>query len=284
MKTLLRWITGAVVVGLAVGSASVTLGQRGMTRMVRRDVTALLTRAEPVPAGVVTDTMLSDLPEPVRRYLAYSGIVGKPMAGTVHLKQTGRMRLSPGQPWMPLTAQQYFSVRPPGFVWDGTVRLGPLPVARGRDMYLDGVGHMLIKAGGVVTVADAGGPEMDQGALMRYLSELIWLPTGFLGEQIAFESLDAQSVRVTLTDHGQRVSGTMHFDDEGRFTRFVAQRYRSVDGGQELTAWSAEALEYGERGGLMLPVRARASWMLPDGDFSYIDLTVTEAVYDPIQP
>src|SRR5690606_11033865 len=95
MKTLLRWITGAVVVGLAVGSASVTLGQRGMTRMVRRDVTALLTRAEPVPAGVVTDTMLSDLPEPVRRYLAYSGIVGKPMAGTVHLKQTGRMRLSP---------------------------------------------------------------------------------------------------------------------------------------------------------------------------------------------
>ena len=284
MKRLLRWITSAVVVGLAVGATAVTLGQRNITRMVRRDISALLTSAEPAPAGVVTDAMLHDLPEPVRRYLAYSGVVGKPMAGTVHLKQTGRMRLSPGQPWMPLTAQQWFSVRPAGFVWDGTVRLGPLPVARGRDMYLDGAGHMLIKAGGVVTVADAGGPEMDQGALMRYLSELIWLPTAFLEEQIAFEPLDERSVRVTLSDHGQRVSGTMYFDDQGRFTRFVAQRYRSVDGGQELTTWSAEALEYGERGGLMLPVRARASWTLPDGDFSYIDLTITEVVYDPIRP
>lgn len=283
MKMFLKWLVAAVVLALTGGVAAVVLGQRGFTRLVRDDVAALQAHAAPAPAGVVTDAMLLDLPEPVQRYLRYSGVVGKPLVSTVHLKQTGQMRLSPGQPWMPLTAEQYFSVRPPAFVWDGTLRRGPFPFARGRDMHFDGAGHMLIKAGGVVTVADARGPEMDQGALMRYLSELIWFPTAFLGEHIAFEPLDETSVRVTLTDQGRRVSGTMHFDGEGRFTRFVAQRYRSVDGGYELTTWAADALEYGERGGLMLPVRTQATWALPDGDFTYIDLTVTEVAYEPAQ-
>jgi len=35
-------------------------------------------RAAPGRAGMVTEEMLADLPEPVRRYLRYNGVVGKP--------------------------------------------------------------------------------------------------------------------------------------------------------------------------------------------------------------
>jgi len=41
--------------------------------------------------------MLADLPEPVRRYLRYAGVVGRPFPGTIPLRQKGRMRPAPGR-------------------------------------------------------------------------------------------------------------------------------------------------------------------------------------------
>ena len=42
------------------------------------------------------------------------------------------MRPGPGQPWLPLQAKEHYSVQPPGFVWAGTARLGPVAVARAQ--------------------------------------------------------------------------------------------------------------------------------------------------------
>jgi hypothetical protein len=39
---------------------------------------------------VVTEEMLAGLPEPVRRYLRYAGVVGRPFPGTIRLCQKGR--------------------------------------------------------------------------------------------------------------------------------------------------------------------------------------------------
>jgi hypothetical protein len=100
---------------------------------------------------------------------------------------------------------------------------------------------MLIKAGSLFTVADSRGEEMDQGSMMHYLSEMIWFPTVFLAENVSFELVDENSARVTLTDGGRSATGTMYFDQEGRFTDFVAKRYRTVEGGYDLETWSTLA-------------------------------------------
>ena len=124
--------------------------------------------------------MLSDLPEPVRRYLTYTGVVGGPFVRMVRLRQKGAMRPGPGQPWMLLAAEEHYCVDPPGFVWDGTLRLGPVRVGRARDEYLGGAGRMLVKVASLLPVVDASGEEMDQGSMMRYLSEMIFFPAAFL--------------------------------------------------------------------------------------------------------
>jgi hypothetical protein len=41
---------------------------------------------------LITTDMLENLPEPVKRYMAYSGVVGKPWIDTARLKQVGRFR------------------------------------------------------------------------------------------------------------------------------------------------------------------------------------------------
>ena len=171
--------------------------------------------------------MLADLPEPVRRYLRYAGVVGRPFPGTIRLRQKGRMRPRAGQPWMPLDAEEHYSVQPPGFVWAGTARLCPLPVARARDIYAEGTGRMLVKVASLWLVVDASGEQMDQSGMTRYLSEMIWFPAAFLADSISFEAVDDSSARVTLTDRGSTATGTLFIDQQGRVTDFVAKRYRT---------------------------------------------------------
>jgi hypothetical protein len=267
-------------VALSLGLSALLLGQRVFARIVHRDVEALLAHSCADPQTLVTDTMLEGLPDPVRRYLRYTGVVGKPLARTVHLKQHGAMRPNAEGAWMPLDAEQFYSVQPPGFVWSGTVQLGPLPLASARDRYADGKGSMLIRAGGIYPIVDAIGEEMDQGGLMRYLSEMVWFPSAFLGPNISFAPIDDRSARVTLTDHGRSVEGVLHVDEEGRVTDFVAQRNRMVGGRFELATWSTPMTEYGEFGGLKLPMRVKAIWKLLDGDLPYFDIAITELEYD----
>ena len=91
---------------------------------------------------LVTDEMLLNLPEPVQRYMAYTGVVGKPWINTVHLQQTGKFRLGFDRPWMPMTAKQWYTTNPPAFVWNARFKIAGLPLLRARDKYESGQGYM----------------------------------------------------------------------------------------------------------------------------------------------
>jgi len=188
------------------------------------------------------------------------------------------MRLGPGQPWMPLGAEEHYSVQPPGFVWAGTAHAGPVAVARARDMYAEGHGRMLVKVASLWSVADASGAQTDQAAMMRYLSEMIWFPAAFLAGNISFEAVDDSSARVTLTDHGRTATATLVFDQQGRLTDFVGKRYRTADA-SDPEAWSTPVTGYGEYEGLRLPACGKAIYELPGGDLEYIDVTITGLHY-----
>ena len=276
MKTLLRRLGIAAGLAVAAGIATELWGRTAFRRLVQSDVQTLLTQSSAGEAKVVSEAMLDGLPEPVQRYLRYTGIVGKPYVRRIHLRQKGRMLLSSGTPWIPLEAQQWYSVRPPGFVWYGILHVGPIAIVRARDMYRTGSGHMLIKAASVITVADVKGKEIDQGEMVRYLSEMIWFPSALLEDNVSFEAVDARSARVILTHGGRTATGTLFFDAEGRLTEFAARRYA----GTNLETWSVFIAAYGQFEGLNLPVRGKAVWKLAKGDQEYIDVTITELHYE----
>ena len=203
MAAMLRRLPALAGLAVLAAVCAEVAGHRAFTRLIERDVQSLRARASPGQAGVVTEEMLAGLPGPVCRYLRYTGVVGKPVPGTVRLHQKGRIRPGPGQPWMPVEAEEHYSVQPPGFVWAGTVRAGPVAVIRARDMYTEGHGRMLVKVASLWPVADASGGQTDQAAMMRYLNEMMWFPAAFLADNISFAAVDDSSARVTLTDHGR---------------------------------------------------------------------------------
>jgi hypothetical protein len=234
---------------------------------------------------IITEEMLQKLPDPVKRYLLYTGVVGKPIVQTVRLKQVGKIRKDAKQPWMNIQAKQYYSVSPPCFVWIAYMRVYGLPLVKVRDYFMEGRGNILVKALSLFTIANSSGKDMDQGAMMRYLNEMMWFPSAFLRNNISFEPIDANSARVTLKDMGKSVTATMHFNENGKLTNFTAQRYRDMGNNKfELENWSTPIREYGEFEGLKLPVNGAAAWNLKEGDLEYIDLTVTDLEYNPDGP
>ena len=229
---------------------------------------------------LVTAEMLEGLPEPVRRYLEYTGVVGQPWIDTAYLKQRGRFRLGEDRPWMPVRAEEYYTTDPPGLIWNARFKVGGLPLLRARDRYEGGQGHMFGKLAGLFTVFDARGEELDQATMIRYLNEIMWFPTAFLGEHITWQEVDDHSAEVTFHDGGKSVSGQMIFDDVGRLINFTTMRYREMEGAFSLDPWSTPMTEYDVRAGLNLPVRGQAVWNLASGDLVYAELEITEVVYN----
>jgi hypothetical protein len=181
---------------------------------------------------------------------------------------------------MPMTAEQHYTTDPPGFVWKAQLRIAGLPLVRAQDEYKLGHGHMLGKIAGLFTIFDVRGEELNQGAMIRYLSEMIWFPVAFLGKNVVWEGIDDTSAQVSFCDQGKRVSGRMFFNDQGRPINFTALRYREIAGEFSLDPWSTPITAYDVRAGLNLPIHGQAVWNLTSGDLPYVDMEITEVEYN----
>jgi hypothetical protein len=230
--------------------------------------------------NLITANQLNHLPEPVRRYLTHAGIIGTPWIETVRLRYTGKFRTGADKPWMGITADQVYRTDPPAFHWKARLSMMGLPLLSGSDTYKNGHGHMFGRLAGLFTIFDARGPEMDQGTMVRYLQEIIWFPTAFLGDNITWKAVSEHAADVTFHDGGRSVSARLYVDDEGRLLTFKAERYTEKEGSFAMRMWTTPMTEYGLRGGLNLPVRGQAVWHMPEGDLTYADLTLGKVEYN----
>ena len=181
------------------------------------------------------------------------------------------MRLEPGGQWVPFSAEQQFTVGPPGFVWDARFRMMPLIPVLVRDSYVAGDGEMIGRVGGVASVVDEGGtPEMAQSALARWLGEAVWFPAAFLpGEGVAWQAIDDSTARATVTDGALSVSADFHFAASGEVIGMSAMRYRDVNGRGVLTPFEGRYHGFERREGVMIPSSAEVAWLLPEGPYAY---------------
>jgi hypothetical protein len=221
----------------------------------------------------ITDDDIAGLPEPVQRYLRYTHIIGKERVRTVRLKQKGYFRTKEDQKWMPLRAEEYFTVDPPGFLWYGRIRMLPFVSLGAIDKFSKGEGSLVVKISSLFKVADAKGKEYDQAELVRYLNEMMWFPSAFLSDYIQWGEINSDTAKVTIRVQDLAASAVLNFNQKGQITNFVAERYMDVSGGAILKKWSTPLKEYAEINGIMVPVRGEGVWKLSSGDFSYVRIT-----------
>lgn len=273
-------LTILLIIIIAVIS-TVTIANSIFNRQGNKDAQKVLSAAKLEPKNIIKESDLAGLPPCVQKWLKHSGVVGKEKIHTVRLTQTGRMRTEPGKPWMPMEAVQYINVDKPGFVWLAKVKAAPLITLAGRDEYYQGHGSMLIKLMALIPVVETRpGMEIDQGALVRFLAEMIWYPSAALNDYMEWENIDSHSARATMTWQSVKASMVFNFNDNGDIVNNVAPRYQEVNGKYVLHDWGGVAREYREFNGIRILNKSNVVWKYKTGDFNWLQIEVKDIEFN----
>ncbi len=235
----------------------------------------------------VTNTALLSLPAPVRRHLLDTGVVGSsvPEHATVYQEGRIRTRFRPERPdsgWMPFSAHQHFTIGPdgagpPSFLWDAKVRMARVVPIHVVDSYQDGAGSLGVWLAPFLRVTNASGPRIDEAALQRYLGEMVWFPGAFASPLVSWTPVDHHSARASISDGSVTAECLFRFEPDSVVVE--ARRYREAPPFARIP-WTATASRYLSYGKVLLPSRARVTWHLPEGAFTYFDATITRVEYD----
>lgn len=275
-------IGGIAALAGALG-ALVSANRQRFGRRVATEARAMWAgAAEPLP---IDGGRRAVLPYPVQQYLERA-LGARRAVRTVRLRHGGTFRTRLDGKWVAIRGEQYFAAAPPGFVWWGRVRMSPGVWVDARDRSLGGEGNMLVKAASTFTIADSRGPELDQGALLRLLAEMVWFPSALVDDRyVGWTSLDDHRALATLRVGGREVSGVFEFREDGLPAAFRADRYRDLGGGRgTLTPFVGQPADYREVDGLLVPHRMTAAWEVGGRRIPYAEFLVERIEYDVPAP
>jgi hypothetical protein len=252
-----------------------------LSQKVRLETDKLLVDNKISDNRIVSEDDIKSLPVPVWKWLDKTGVVGKPYIHVGKVSQKAEMKMKPDQKnWMKATALQYSTIDTPAFIWTVKVKMNSLLNFWGRDKFENGKGEMLIKVNSIFKVVDSKGEKIDEGALQRYLGELIWFPTLALSKYISWEQIDDLSAKATMKYKGTEGSGVFYFNTEGDFTKFVALRFKDNVEDAKRYEWIMSVEDYKLFEGLRIPAKGVATWRLEEGDWTWLKLEITDIKYN----
>ena len=207
---------------------------------------------------------LDGLPAPVRRYLGAVLRDGQRPVAAALLEHSGQFRVDDTRPASrAFTSVEQVRTGPPGFVWDGRIRLAPGLAVHVHDAYVAGEGLLEARLAGLRVVASRrGSADLARGQLSRYAAETPWYPTALLPSAgVTWQPIDEHSARALFRDAGTTVAVTFHFGADGLVdTVRMADRPRQVGGTSVPTAWEGRFWNYEDRDGMLVPIDGEVAW------------------------
>jgi hypothetical protein len=201
---------------------------QGLTEEARADWLDLATATEE-PAAFDA-AMTTDLPEPVRRWLAHVIAPGTPLLTSVELSMRGQIRLGA---WRDFTAVQRLAPGR-GFVWAATARMLGLPVI-GFDRYsryTRGAGETRWKLLGKISVLSGGGPDVTRSAADRYAGELlVVVPAAALSPNVRWQEIDADRATARIRVGAGQHDVTLTVSAAGELTSLSTERWGATGEG-----------------------------------------------------
>jgi hypothetical protein len=225
---------------------------------------------------LIDEQAIFALPEPVKRYLRFMGVVGRPRDWSLRAHFRARFRREPGK-WLNCEALQYDTRLVPSrfFLMQLSLK-GVLPVTV-RDTYQAGRGVMQARAFDLIPVVEGRGYEIDVGELVTYLNDAILMaPSLLLGPETTWQEVDANTFDVTLRDENLSVKARVWLDERGAPKDFSTtdRFFDTPDGKRVRTEWHTPVRGWQVVGDRKLPTSAAAVWHLPTGPFTYADFSM----------
>lgn len=242
--------------------------------------TVEMNRIKNIGQGNVTNRLnlekLATLPAPVRRWIEISGALDQSGGSTI-LYQDVLIKMKPGQDnWYIAKAKQVFSSDPPAFIWTVRMQMNPFVHVSGMDKLENGKGEMRMLLWSLIPIVNERENErIDLGSMQRYLGEIVWFPNAALHSNISWKGIDENTAIATFAIGQTSVEGTFEFGRDGLPKTFSALRYMGGDKDAPKRMWRIDVVENREMNGLLIPTKLTATWSLPDGDWTWMELKIS---------
>ena len=274
-----KWI---VLFLLIIGVLFLIYLSQHLHRQFKSEALEGLEKTKTLKASIITEEDIAHLPEPVEKYLRYVGVVGKEKIKNFKVTIDGKMKTDRDKDWANVNVEQYSFVNNPTRLFYLKMNMKGIPVI-GLHSYKNANAVMLIKLGGLITVVNGEGPEMNKAETVTVFNDMCLLaPGSLIDERITWEPIDSLTTKATFNNEGIKISATLYFNEEGQLINFHSDdRYYSPTGTTfESLRWSTPVSNYKNINGYNLPTYGEALWSFPDEDFSYARFNIKNIEYN----
>lgn len=255
---------------------------QGLERAYKSEVSSALKQIKTSGSSIVTEKDIKDLPQPVQKYLRYTGVVGEEKVRNFRIVGSEEFKTAPNRVWVKANSKQYNFVDNPERIYFMKLHMFGLPVI-GLHSYKNAEAAMKIKAVGLVTVADAKGGIMDKSETVTVFNDMcIGAPATLIDKRIQWETIDPLRVRAAFNNNGVTISAELLFNEEGELINFISEdRYMTTTGETYQNApWSTPVRDYKYYNGIKLASYGEAYWSLPEGDYCYAKINFEKIEYN----
>ncbi|HEY6951193.1 MAG TPA: DUF6544 family protein [Bacteroidota bacterium] len=231
---------------------------------------------------LVTEDDIRQLPDPVRKYLRYTGAIGKPALRNFRARFAGQFRNGLEGRWMNFTSQQYNFFDVPTRLFFMEAHTFGVPLA-GFHRYVDSSATMQIRAASLFTVVDARGPIMTKGETVTLFNDMcVMAPASLIDKAIRWEPVDSLNAKATFSNHGYTIAAILSFNSDGALTDFSSNdRSMSADGVTFTNyRWSTPMKNYIDVGGRKIASYGETIWHTPEGEFVYGKFHLADIEYN----
>ena len=248
----------------------------------RKEVKIGLEESRNIQKTILNEDEIAYLPEPVKKYIRYTGCVGKPMVNNFRIDFVGKIRDHAKPVWMQLTSEQYNFIKTPTrlFYLDATMK--GLSVA-GFHCFKNGKAYMDIRLLSIFKVEYQSGAVMDTSETVTFFNDMcVMAPGALIDKRIEWLEVVGNKVKASFTNNGITISAWLYFNEKGEMVNFVSED-RSALGANGVTSkhkWSTPMRDYKNINGYRLASYAEAIYTYPEGDFTYATFELKDIGYN----
>lgn len=247
------------------------------------DVVSALQQSETFPSAVLTEPDIAELPEPVKRYVRFSGAIGKPIPRSFRAEMSGAIRKTGDSAWMPLNIVQYSFLEPAQRFFYMDASMMKLPVS-GYHRFADGKASMDIRLFSLIPVQFQEGKEMDVAETVTFFNDIcVMAPGSLIDERISWVQTQENRVMAAFTNKGITIRAWLIFNDAGELINFISDDRYAFDEkmGMQKIPWRTPIKQYQSIAGQKLFSSAEAVYNYPEKDFCYAKFELKAMDYNP---
>lgn len=241
-----------------------------------------LQRQPHAPEHLLTEQDIAGLPAPVRRYIIYTGSLGKPVPQNMELVFDAQMVRKKGEDPMEATSQQVniFGDRTRIFTMKAGMFLVPFQALH---VYRDTQATFIVRVANLFNVVDIAGDTLTAAESVTMLNDFcVYAPAYLTAPCFSWKEIDDRSTEVTFTNGAYRVRATLLFNEEGALIDFISDdRYAlESDGTMRNVRWTTPVSDYQDFNGRKFAAAGQAVYHYPDGPFVYGIFRLRSIRYD----